>query len=131
MGFYPFQSQLSITSNPDKILWGDLRIETNTFFTNMNMELSPMFNIRRKEAVNYYTGGGVVVNPAYVGTQYGMLNGYFISFGARVKPVAAHRAFHVMFEISPYVNSKLGSGNLRARLGFAYFFTRKAGGSEQ
>lgn len=56
--YVPFQSFLGISTNTDKLLWLDYKIETNTFASNLNMELSPKINFMRKENVNYYFGAG-------------------------------------------------------------------------
>lgn len=122
--YFPFQSFLGISSNTEKLLWADYKIETNSFSSNMNMELSPKINFLRKEAVNYYLGPGISFNPAYGFTDLGIMNGYFLDFGVRVKPWEQHRNFQVVFEISPFVNHEFKSGSLRTRLGLAWNFKK-------
>lgn len=120
LGYYPFQSILSVTTNTEKIIWGDFRIETNTFFSNVNMELSPMWNFKRTDWVNYYTGAGVNFNPVNVFQDLPFINGYTLDFGARIKPIQKHKNIQLLFEISPYINQEFSSGNLRTLLGVAY-----------
>ena len=124
ISYYPFQSQLSVSTNTEKFFWADYRIETNTFISNINMELSPMFNIKRTTFANYYIGPGINFNPAYAKTDLSVMNGYFIDFGVRAKPFQKYTGIQVLFEISPYVNTKFSGGNLRTRLGIAYNFNR-------
>ncbi len=53
ISYYPFQSILSVSTNPDKKLFADFKIETNNFVSNFNMEFSPKIHIKRLEKVNY------------------------------------------------------------------------------
>jgi hypothetical protein len=125
LSYYPFQSILSLSSNTEKLFWFDYRVETNSFLSSMNMEISPMCNFKRTEKVNYYTGPGINFNPFYLAADLPVVNGYFIDIGARIKPFVKNRSVQFLFEISPYVNSRLASGNLRTRLGVGYNFIRK------
>ena len=59
----PIQSILSVSTHTDKRLFADFKIETNNFISNLNMEFSPKFNLRRLEKANYYTGIGISMNP--------------------------------------------------------------------
>lgn len=120
LGYYPFQSILSVTTNTEKAVWGDLRVETNTFFSNINMEFSPKWNFKRTDWVNYYTGIGVNINPVNPFQALPLINGYTFGFGARIKPIQKYKNVQLMFEISPYVNQEFTSGNLRSLLGVAY-----------
>ncbi len=122
LGYYPFQSILSVSTNTEKVIWGDFRIETNTFFSNINMELSPMWNFKRTDWVNYYTGVGVNFNPVNVFQALPFINGYTLDFGARIKPLQKHRNVQLLFELSPYINQEFTSGNLRTLLGIGYNF---------
>lgn len=131
ISYYPFQSLLSVSTNTEKLFWADYRIETNTFISNLNMELSPMLNIKRTERVNYYLGAGVSFNPAYAVSELPVLGGYFIDTGVRIKPFPKYKGVQILFEISPYVNARLSGGNLRTRLGLAYNFSRKKTNNEQ
>jgi hypothetical protein len=124
VSYFPFQSVLAISSNTERLLWADYKLETNTFAGNMDMELSPKLNFNRTEAVNYYTGPGVSFNPAYTFSDLTVLNGYFLDFGVRVKPFSRNRSFQVVFEISPYANKNFNGGSIRTRLGLGWNFNR-------
>ena len=125
IGYYPFQSVLSVSSNTEKLLWGDLRAETNTFFGNINFESHLMLNLKRSSWVNFYSGLGVNINPSNSTLNISVLNGYIIDFGARIKPIQKHPNFQVLFEISPYLNKQLNGGILRTFLGVGYNFGTK------
>lgn len=125
ISYYPFQSILSVSTNPDKKLFADSKIETNNFVSNFNMEFSPKINIKRLEKVNYYFGIGISINPVNSFANLPITNGYFIDFGVRAKPFEKHNNLQIVFEISPYVNREINGGNLRTRIGIAWNFVRK------
>lgn len=125
IGYFPFQSLLSVSTNTDKRLFADLKIETNSFFSNINMELSPKINVKRQEKVNYYAGLGISINPANPFADLSVINGYFTDFGMRATPFEKFKNLQIVFEISPYVNREFNGGNLRSRIGVAWNFTRK------
>lgn len=125
ISYYPFQSILSVSTNPDKKLFVDFKIETNNFVSNFNMEFSPKINIKRSEKVNYYFGIGISINPVNSFANLPTTNGYFIDFGVRAKPFEKHNNLQIVFEISPYVNREINGGNLRTRIGIAWNFVRK------
>lgn len=124
VGYYPFQSILSVSTNTEKLFWADLRVETNTFFSNMNTEISPMWNFKRTNSINYYIGAGLNFNPSNIFQNLDAVNGYAFDFGVRLKPLPFQhlKNVQVMFEISPYFNTEFTSGKLRTLLGFAYNF---------
>lgn len=122
IGYYPFQSILSVSTNTEKVVWADFRIETNTFFSNMNMELAPMWNLKRTDWVNYYVGFGTSFNPANTFQALPFVNGYALYVGTKIKPIQKHKNIQLLFEISPYINQEFSSGNLRTLLGVAYNF---------
>jgi hypothetical protein len=125
ISYFPIQSILSISSNTERLLWAEYKIETNTFFTNLNMEISPKINIKKTDWANYYVGPGASFNPSYGVAELGLINGYFLDLGARIKPIQKHKSVHLVFEISPYVNRTFDGGNLRTRLGVSYNFLNK------
>jgi hypothetical protein len=124
VSYFPFQSILSISTNTEKLCWADYKLETNSFVSNFNMELSSKLNVRKRELTNYYTGPGISFNPAYSFANLRVLNGFFIDFGVRIKPIAKQRNLQVVFEISPYVNREFSGGNIRTRLGVAWNFQK-------
>lgn len=124
IGYIPFQSVLIIATDTEKLVWAELKMETNTFASNLNLEISPKINFKRRDWVNYYAGVGIGVNPVYAFSELSLINGYFVDFGARIKPLAKFRNFQIIFEISPYVNQEFKSGNIRTRLGIAWNYIR-------
>mgnify|MGYP001953233162 CR=1 FL=1 len=99
-------------------------IKTETFFSNVNMELSPMWNFKRTDWVNYYTGIGVNFNPMNSFQDLPIVNGYTLDFGARIKPLQKYKNIQLLFEISPYMNQEFSGGNLRTLFGVAYNFNK-------
>lgn len=89
------------------------------------MELAPAWNFKRTDFANYYIGVGINFNPIYTAVDSPPLSGYFLTFGARIKPLANYRNVQLVFELSPYFNTSSLGGNLRTRLGIAYNFMRK------
>ncbi len=124
VSYFPFQSILSISTNTEKLCWAEYKIETNSFVGNFNMELSPKLNFRKRELTNYYTGPGISFNPAYSFVNLNIMNGYFIDFGVRIKPLPKRRNLQIVFEISPYVNREFSGGNIRTRLGLSWNFQK-------
>ena len=120
ISYYPFQSILSVSSSPEKTFWGDLRIETNTFFSNINLEFDVMVNIKKTERVNYYAGLGINVNPFYGLESLPFTNGYTLNTGVKIKPFLNHQKFQVAFELSAYFNKNFDGGLLRTLLGVSY-----------
>jgi hypothetical protein len=130
ISYFPFQSILSVSTNTDKRLFADFKIETNNFVSNFNMEFSPKFNLKSLEKVNYYSGIGISINPVNSFANLPITNGYFIDFGMRAKPFEKLNNLQIVFEISPYVNREINGGNLRTRIGIAWNFTRKTKSNE-
>jgi hypothetical protein len=120
VGYFPFQSIVSLTTNTEKKFWVDYKVETNTFFTNMNMELSVKYNFKKNTQYNLYVAPGFVFNFTNPSAGSPFANGYFIDFGSRIKPLEKNKHVQLVFELSPYVNYEFKSGNLRSRLGIAY-----------
>lgn len=130
ISYFPFQSILSVSTNTDKRLFADFKIETNNFISNFNMEFSPKFNFKYLEKLNYYTGIGISINPLNSFANLSVTNGYFIDFGMRAKPFEKFKNLQVVFEISPYVNKEFNGGNLRTRMGIAWNFAKKSKSNE-
>lgn len=124
LAYFPFQSYLSVSSNTTRVFWVEYRLQANTFFTNMNMELAARINLRRLPQISYYTGLGYSANPAARVAGLPLSNGYFLDFGARMSPFERYPAAQLIFELSPYVNRLWNGGNLRVNLGLAYCFER-------
>lgn len=125
ISYYPFESVLSISSNTEKLFWGDLRLETNTFFSSINTEFDAMINIKRTDWINYYTGIGININPFYSSQGVDITNAYVLNAGVRIKPIQKHKNWQVIFELSPLVNKKFDVGKVRSLLGVAYNLSNK------
>ena len=125
IGYYPFQSELSFSTNTENVIWGDLRIASNTFLGNITNEPILMLNVKQTEMVNYYGGIGMNLNFFNAFENSSIINGYNLHVGARVKPVKQFDSLSVVFEISPYMNRNFDGGLLRSRLGVAYQFKKK------
>lgn len=120
LSYYPIQSIVSVSSNTDNLLWADLRIESNTFISNINLEFDAMVNIKRTDWVNYYAGIGININPFYGLEDLPLTNGYLFNVGVRVKPIQKHKNMHIIFEVSAYSNKYFDGGMLRTLLGVSY-----------
>lgn len=131
VSYFPFQSTLSVASSTEYLVWADCKLETNTVYTNMNMELSPKVNLRRGEIANYYVGAGVNFDPTFAYNKTPFTNGYFAELGTRIKPFAKARSLQLVFELSPYINKAWSGGNLRSRLGLAWNFSGKKKSSSE
>lgn len=126
ISYFPFQSLLTVSTNTENNLFADLKIETNNFISNFNVEVSPKINFKKLENVNYYTGLGISLNPANSFDNLPITNGYFIDFGMRAKPFEKIKNLQFVFEISPYINKEIKGGNLRTRIGLAWNFTNNS-----
>ncbi len=124
IGYYPFNSMLSIASNPNKVFWMDFRFQMNSYFSSLSTEISPMINFRQKERANFYVGGGLKAN--FLNTlnpdenKRNILEGYFLNVGMRASPIEKLPKFQLIFELSPYSNTNFDLGVFRANLGIAY-----------
>jgi hypothetical protein len=125
VSYYPFQSIISISTDTDKLIFADFKLETNNFISNFNMEFSPKVNFKIQENINYYTGPGISINPVNSFADLPVINGYFIDIGLRAKPFKNYYNLQIVFELSPYINVNFNGGNLRTRLGLAWNFTHK------
>ena len=123
--YFPFQSVLGVATDTERRLWVGLNAETNTFISNVNLELQGMANLKRGEWVNYYAGLGVNTNPLAAINELPLLNGYTLTAGARIKPLPNHRNVQVVFELTPYANAQFDGGFVRTLLGLAYNFRRR------
>jgi hypothetical protein len=125
IGYFPFQNTLSISSNPERLFWIDGRIETNTFFGNLNPELLGLVNIKRTKYVNLYSGLSCKMNFIDGFNDQQFIGGYSINFGVRIKPFETISNLYFIFEIAPYVNREFSSGLLRTYWGISYKFDKK------
>lgn len=135
VSYFPWQNMLGLTKTFPKSFALDYKLETNSFFNNMNMELSArryhMFNttidhadyleIFNKSICHY--GIGLAFNPNNFRSNVKTINGYYLDLGIRW--IIPKREFlAIVLECSPYVNQSFTNGNLRTRLGLAYRITK-------
>ncbi|MCA0428473.1 MAG: hypothetical protein LCH37_13655 [Bacteroidetes bacterium] len=122
LSYFPFQSVIGISSPTHKPIFVDVKVETNTFFTNTNIELSPKFVIKRNTRSFFYSGPGLSINPAAAFADLPVTNGYFLDLGFRLKPIKNQEQFQVVFEFSPFISAELNSGSPRSKLGLGWEF---------
>ncbi len=124
VGYYPWNGLLSVSTNPSKVVWCDFRFQTNTLFGSLSTEILPMVNLKRKEQIQYYLGGGVRFN--FIGVLANQTNnvigGYQLNVGTRVHPFKALPDLGLALEIAPYVERKLDTGVLKSNFGIVYRF---------
>ncbi len=126
ISYYPFNSQLSIATNPTKVFWMDFRFQLNSYSSSLNTEPALMVNLGYTRNANIYAGAGL--NLAVVGAiveEKDLLKGYFGSVGMRAYPFEKAPKVSINFEISPYLNYDGTSGIVRAWLGLGYHFGGK------
>jgi len=123
--YFPFQSVLGVSTSTERRLWVGLNAQTNTFISNVSLELQGMVNLKKGEWVNYYAGFGVNANPVPALNDLPLVNGYTLTAGARIKPLSQYRNVQVVFELTPYANAYFDGGYVRTMLGLAYNFRRR------
>lgn len=125
IGYFPFNNTFSITSNPERLLMVDGRVETNTFYGNINPEVLGFINIKRTDILNLYSGLGckVIIIDGFNDGDF--IGGFTVSVGSRFKPFEKFDNVHFLFELSPYFNKEFSSGTLRAYIGVSYKFKKR------
>ena len=123
--YFPFQSVLALSTNPERRLWGSLHAATNTFISNVSLEAQGLVTVRTGEVVNYYAGPGVNVNPLAALNTLPLVNGYTLTAGARIRPLPARPGVQLVFELAPYLTRHLDGGYVRTLLGLSYSFRRR------
>lgn len=124
--YYPFNSLLSVATNPEKAAWLDLRIQTNSFTNSLSTEIAPAFNLNSNPKARVYVGGGAKFNflaASFDGRD--ALEGLFLNFGVRSAIFEKYPGLQLAFELSPYANSDFDLGTFRANLGIGYNFSKK------
>ncbi len=128
--YYPFNSVLSVSSNPNRAVWADFRFQMNSYFSSLSTEILPMFNISKGEKAKFYIGAGARFNFINLITQSDPekqkpLEGYSLNVGVRASPIAKIPRLQIAFELSPYANKNFDLGLFRANLGLGYVFGKK------
>jgi hypothetical protein len=126
ISYYPFNSQLSIATNPTKVVWMDFRFQMNSFISSLNTEPALMVNLAYTGNANFYAGAGANLGiVGAVGDNRRLINGYFGSFGVRAYPFKEAQKVSINFELGPYVQYDGAAGQFRAWLGVGYHFGGK------
>lgn len=125
VAYYPFNSFLSVSSNPNKILWLDARVQTNTIFESLSTTLAPMINVKRTSTANFYLGASARMNVLNTLNEAKVVEGYALHVGVRVVPLTILPNVRVAFELSPYARANFKSGIFYSYLGVAYQFKKK------
>ena len=124
ISYYPFNSQLAISTKTSAPVFVEARIQMNSATSLITTELGPQFAISRKNNTLFYVGGGASIgwlNDVYL-RQSSNLKGFYASFGVRSYPFEKIPKLGLNFEITPYTDSKVETGLLRAWLGVSYKF---------
>lgn len=125
VAYFPLNNTfIQLSTNPERLIFGDIRYQTNSFSYNTTVELAPYINIKRWDALNLYAGIGMSYSPFY-NTGSDGFNFYFLTIGARIKPLTFNRNWAILFELSPVFNSTGGNNMLRSSIGISYNFVRK------
>jgi hypothetical protein len=129
VGYYPWSSLLTISTNPQKAVWLDTRFQTNSLFSSLSVDLLPMINVKRGEVTQWYFGGGLRLNPLYriADPKSDLINidGYSINVGVRISPLPQNRRIQLALELNPYVKDDFASGVLKSHFGVVYVFGKK------
>ena len=122
ISYYPFNSYLAVSTNPDKTLWFETRIVFNTLTNSLVTEIAPMVTISRSQTATYYAGVGINMYPLKAFDNDNVLNAYFLSVGVRAYPFERAQRVGINFELSPLAYKKFDLGNFRAFFGLSYRF---------
>ncbi|CAG5073172.1 hypothetical protein DYBT9623_04675 [Dyadobacter sp. CECT 9623] len=129
VGYYPWSSLLSVSTNPRKAIWLDTRFQTNSLFSSLSVDLLPMINLKRGEVVQWYIGGGLRLNPLYriadADADLITIDGYSLNVGVRISPLPQNRNIQLALELNPYVKDEFDSGVLKSHFGLVYVFGKK------
>lgn len=129
VGYYPWSSLLSVSTNPRKKVWLDTRFQTNSLFSSLSVDILPMFNLKRGEVVQWYLGGGLRLNPLYriadANADLITIDGYSVNVGVRIAPLPQNRNIQLALELNPYVKDDFASGVLKSHFGVVYVLGKK------
>ncbi len=124
VAYYPFNSVVTVSTNADRALWLDARVQTNTVFGSLSTTFCPLINVARRPQVNYYTGLGIRFNFLNGLDHRNALEGYSLHVGVRAR-VPFLPNLRVAFELAPYSRRDFKTGNLQSFLGLVYQFSKK------
>ena len=128
VAYYPFNSSglFTVSTNPNRLLWLDTRLQTNSLFEQLSTTFCPMLNVSRTGRANYYVGPGIQINALNALSNDRILEGYSLHVGVRVAPVASIPGLRVAFELSPSARANFKSGVLYSYLGVVWHFSKRA-----
>jgi hypothetical protein len=121
--YYPFASELAISSNPTQAAWAEVRIQMNSATSALTTEFGPMLTVKKTKTTVFYIGGGANIGwMSNVINNSSLLKGYYGSAGFRAFPFEKLPQVGLNFEFTPYTDSKVQTGLLRAWIGLSYHF---------
>jgi len=135
VSYFPWHNMLGLTQKFPYNFALDYKLETNSFFNNMNMEFGARRYILINEVIDRedygknfnnsicHYGFGIAFNPNNYRSNINTINGYYLDFGVRWS-IPKREFLAIVLECSPYVNQGFTNGNLRTRLGLAYRITK-------
>jgi len=127
LAYYPWESVLSVSTNPNRVLWLDARFQTNALLGQLNTTIAPLFNVKRTETYQIYVGPGFQLSPISAAIDNDdLLQNVSLHIGTRVAPLAAIPNLRVALEVAPTIRTDFESGVLRSRLGVVYVFRKRA-----
>lgn len=122
--YYPFNSLMSVSTNPNNRIWMDVRFQTNSYFSSLSTEFSPMVNLNKNPKARFYVGAGAKFNFLNDLADKDILEGYFLNIGFRSSPFEKYKKIQFAFELSPYAVSNFELGIFRTHIGIGYNFSR-------
>lgn len=124
VGYYPYPySRVEVTTNPNSLFFGGLRIQTNSFVSNLNTDFNGAWNFKRTERINCFTGAGLRINPPDIGSESAnAYRGMYLMIGARVIPFEGVPALGLSFDLCPFLEAGSQSGRLESNLGIFWTF---------
>lgn len=127
IGYYPFPySQVEVSSNPEKLLFGNLRMQTNTFIGSAFTNLTINFNIKRSDAWNIYSLAGTRMSPFDASAFGTIIDGYFLGAGLRLKPFKGIRNLAFTMDLAAYTNEIFSTGRFNSNFGISWHFNKKS-----
>lgn len=122
--YYPFNSFVSLATNPNRTFWVDAKFQANSYFSSLSSEISPSINLNNNPMARYYIGAGTKFNFLNLVQNNDAFEGYFLNIGVRSAPFK-YKGIQIAFELSPYANKNFDLGLFRANLGIGYNFSHK------
>jgi len=122
--YYPFNSLLGFSSNTQKRVWIDAKLQTNSYFSSLSTDIAPQININKNSKARIFVGSGIKLNYLNVIENKNILDGFFANAGVRASPFEKNKRIQIAFEISPFVNKNLDIGIFRSHLGIGYSFNK-------